>query len=225
MGTAPMAASTRIKRLQTGASTDGRSSRAKTLRKERREQILAAGRRVFAEKGYHAASITDVIEAADVARGTFYLYFDSKREIFETILDDLLERLTAVIHRVELGPGHPPILEQLHGNVERVIQVLLSNRDLPSILRRTAIGIDEDFDRKLTDFYARITGLIERALLRGMQQGLLRPLNPNLIAKSILGSFKELAVYSATASLEDPAQLRAFSDELIRYNMEGILKR
>jgi AcrR family transcriptional regulator len=37
---------------------------------------------VFKEKGYHATSVNDIIDAAQIARGTFYLYFTSKREVF-----------------------------------------------------------------------------------------------------------------------------------------------
>jgi AcrR family transcriptional regulator len=42
---------------------------------KRKQQILEASARVFAQKGYFAASVSDIIEEAGVARGTFYLYF------------------------------------------------------------------------------------------------------------------------------------------------------
>src|SRR5215472_15244370 len=54
---------------------------------ERRAQILAHARDVFAKRGYHAAKIDDIVSAAGVARGTFYLYFEDKRAIFEEIVD------------------------------------------------------------------------------------------------------------------------------------------
>src|SRR5438552_1828440 len=68
---------------------DGRSARARRLREERRAQVLATARRLFAERGYHNTSISEIIAACRIARGTFYLYFESKRAIFDELLDDL----------------------------------------------------------------------------------------------------------------------------------------
>jgi AcrR family transcriptional regulator len=61
-------------------------------RRERtRTDILNAARDVFAERGYHEASIAEIAERADIAVGTFYLYFHDKDEAFETILDEGFE--------------------------------------------------------------------------------------------------------------------------------------
>ena len=51
----------------------------------RRAQLLDASRQVFAERGYHRASVSDIITAAGVARGTFYNYFESKRAVFRAL--------------------------------------------------------------------------------------------------------------------------------------------
>src|SRR5690606_25495730 len=57
---------------------DGRAARAERRRAERREAILSAAKTVFRDKGYHQASVHDIIDEAQIARGTFYLYFSSK---------------------------------------------------------------------------------------------------------------------------------------------------
>src|SRR5438128_7501869 len=44
--------------------------------------ILEAARRVFAEKGFHEATVEGIAEAAGVAKGTVYLYYSSKREVY-----------------------------------------------------------------------------------------------------------------------------------------------
>ena len=76
---------------------DGRVSRAKRLRASRRSQLLATSVALFAEQGYHRTSIDDIIKASGVARGTFYLYFESKRAIFEELLDGFFERLASTV--------------------------------------------------------------------------------------------------------------------------------
>jgi len=58
-----------------------------------RRRILEAAEEVFAELGYHDASIVKITERASVALGTFYLYFDSKQTIFEALVIDLNSRV------------------------------------------------------------------------------------------------------------------------------------
>jgi len=58
-----------------------------------RSRLLEAAEQVFSELGYPAASIVKITEAAGVAQGTFYLYFQSKKEIFDELVRDLNRRV------------------------------------------------------------------------------------------------------------------------------------
>src|SRR5512144_2771267 len=62
---------------------------------ERMRQILDCAKRVFAERGFHAASISDICEAAGIGRGTLYQYFSNKRSVLTAILRDTLDRVRA----------------------------------------------------------------------------------------------------------------------------------
>lgn len=65
-----------------------------TARGERtRQKLLEAAERIFAELGYHDASIVKITEAAGVGQGTFYLYFASKKEVFDEVVLDLNARV------------------------------------------------------------------------------------------------------------------------------------
>jgi AcrR family transcriptional regulator len=65
-----------------------------TARGERtRQKLLEAAERIFAELGYHDASIVKITEAAGVGQGTFYLYFASKKEVFDEVVLDLNVRV------------------------------------------------------------------------------------------------------------------------------------
>ena len=57
--------------------------------RQSRQRILAAAERVFGQKGYFPASITDITREAGVAQGTFYVYFKSKRDVFVDVLESL----------------------------------------------------------------------------------------------------------------------------------------
>lgn len=67
---------------------------AKSPRGERtRRKLLEAAEAVFADLGYHDASIVKITEAAGVGQGTFYLYFESKQQVFDEVVGDLNRRV------------------------------------------------------------------------------------------------------------------------------------
>jgi AcrR family transcriptional regulator len=78
-----------VERPLTG--TDGRTLTSRGRRTRRR--LLEAAEQVFADLGYHDASIVKITEAAGVGQGTFYLYFAGKAEIFDELVRDLNARV------------------------------------------------------------------------------------------------------------------------------------
>lgn len=68
-----------------------------------RTKLLEAAERIFAEVGYSEASIVRITEAAGVAQGTFYLYFSSKLEIFEELVEDLNRRVRHAMTEASAG--------------------------------------------------------------------------------------------------------------------------
>lgn len=72
----------------------GKRERAKAAN---RQAILIAARRVFAQLGYDAATVRDIIRGTDLASGTFYNYFRSKEEVFEALADDGARRFRPLL--------------------------------------------------------------------------------------------------------------------------------
>jgi len=67
----------------------------------KRQQIILAGARIFAAKGYHAVNVEDVLRAADISRATFYTHFKSKEDLFSDIVDSLLHEQSAFILQLQ----------------------------------------------------------------------------------------------------------------------------
>jgi AcrR family transcriptional regulator len=206
------------------AKIDGRVSRAQKLRESRRAGMLGVARRIFAQKGYHDTSIDDLIAAAGVARGTFYLYFESKRAIFDELLDELVATLAGKVHRIDISPGAPPPVEQMNATVDAVLGTLVENHDIARILLREAVGLDEDFDRKLAEFYGRIESMLVRAITNGQTMGLVRPCDATVVAHCILGAVKEVVLYAVVN--QDPAlrDIQKMGREVIAFTLWGLFK-
>ncbi len=202
---------------------DGRVSRAQRLRESRRAAVLTVARRLFSQKGYHATSIHDIIESAAIARGTFYLYFESKRAIFDELLDGLVATLQEQVKRIEVGPDAPPPVAQMDGIVDRVLKTLLDNREMARILLREAVGIDVDFDRKLSEFYGRIEAMIMGALNTGRQLGVIRPCDAKVVARCVLGSIKEVVQWAFVEQDPPPVEMTQVGREMIAFMLKGCL--
>lgn len=74
------------------ADTKARGKREET-KASNRLAIIDAARRVFAELGYGATTVRDIIRATDLASGTFYNYFKSKEEVFQALQDETALRV------------------------------------------------------------------------------------------------------------------------------------
>jgi AcrR family transcriptional regulator len=86
---------------------DGRELRARGRRTLGR--LLDAGAQVFADRGYHAARVDDVVKAAETSHGTFYLYFASKEDLFRALAED------AAAAMVELARDLPQLAPDAEG--------------------------------------------------------------------------------------------------------------
>jgi AcrR family transcriptional regulator len=70
-----------------------KANRRELTKTQNRETILAAARDVFAEIGFAAATVRDIIRATPLASGTFYNYFKSKEEVYQALRDEQALRL------------------------------------------------------------------------------------------------------------------------------------
>jgi len=185
----------------------------------RREQILGAATAVFAERGYHATRVSDIQARAGVARGTVYLYFTSKRAIFEALIEHMFARLLGAVAPIDVCSDVPP-RDQLRANLRAVLSVLGQERALTRILFHEAVGLDRDLDARLAGSWGLLTTFLEESLETGERIGFLRPTERRVVARAIIGLIKEvLHPGPPAAPPEDPA---ALSDALLDLVLDGI---
>jgi AcrR family transcriptional regulator len=72
--------------------------------RETRNKLLRVARDVFEEDGFDGASVSRIVDEASVSRGTFYLYFESKEDIFRTLAEDLLQQVVELQRPDETDP-------------------------------------------------------------------------------------------------------------------------
>ena len=189
---------------------------------DRKLQILESASLVFSSKGYHEASISDIIEQAGIARGTFYLYFEHKRDVFDHLLKDYLQQLDLLIKPVLIYPGAPDPLQQMRDNISNVLQLIENQPQVAKILLHQSTGLDQRSSEAVALFYSRVLDMIETALKMGIGLGIIRKCNTKISAIIALGTVKEVANYLLTSDNEMPP-MDEISNEIIQYGMAGIL--
>jgi AcrR family transcriptional regulator len=114
---------------------------------ERRRQILAAAILVFARKGYRRSGISDVIAQAGIARGTFYLHFESKEQLFLAIVEDFHDRVAAAFDEWDQHtPGSAPV-EVLAARLRHLLGFFAGSREQAQVVLREASSIDPRFEQ------------------------------------------------------------------------------
>src|SRR6188508_1267779 len=81
------------------------SNPAATRGERTRGRLLEAGSAVFAERGFHAARVDDVVKTARTSHGTFYLYFSSKEDLFRSLATQVAAEMAALAGEF---PEFPP---------------------------------------------------------------------------------------------------------------------
>lgn len=185
------------------AVTVPRFNRRDEQRAQTRNDLLDAAARVFAERGYHAASVDLVAEAAGYTKGAVYSNFDSKEELFLELLDRRIETSIVTMEnllfsrtaeeRAELFTGDQPVVEV----VDRDWFLLETEFLLYAARNEQVRARIQDRQRTIHD---RVTELMRRHL------GELGVPEDQLDADDFTRILTAVAGGLARASLADPAE-------------------
>jgi AcrR family transcriptional regulator len=191
-------------------------------RQARRAQVLRHAKRIFARKGYHRTNVADIIARARIARGTFYLYFQNKKDLFEELLAQVLTELSRRIQR--LRADEPDPVNQLRDNLKRVMNFVLAERELTDILLNHSVGFDRDLDLRILEFYQRIADAIQRSLDLGVQMNLVRPCDTRIAAYCILGGIKEV-VGQIARRRPRASEIDSLVEEILAFGLGGVARQ
>jgi AcrR family transcriptional regulator len=154
-------------------------------KEERRTQILDAAAQCFAEKGYHAASMDELVKSSGLSKGALYWYFKGKREIFRSLLERWMEEYTQALETV-VESDVPPREKVL--SVFRLIEI--SGAANPEMLRSqleffSVAMRDEEFFEWFRVKYTEIHGLFEKILNEGVRAEQFQPMNVTAVARQM----------------------------------------
>ncbi|WLH14769.1 TetR/AcrR family transcriptional regulator [Pseudomonas hefeiensis] len=165
------------------------TTRKRTRRKEARPaEIIAAAMSVFAENGFAAAKLGDIAQRAGIVKGTLYLYFDTKEELFRAVVQEAIIGSLQIIESTAV---------RFSGSMREIVPILLKetaehmeSSSLPA-LARLVISESQAFPDIVKIWYdnvvVRVIGLFTVLISEAQARGEVRPGDPVIHAFSILG--------------------------------------
>jgi len=181
-----------------------------------RGRLIEAAKRVFSERGYYNAQISHIIDEAGVARGTFYLYFKSKKDILRELLKEVVEELRDRIKVVDLSKD--PV-QQVIDNIARVLEFTLEERELTRIVLQR--NCDPELFGIIEDFMEEVIGMIKSSLDKGIKLGLIRECDTEVVARGIMGGMKEVIIGLLD---KDDVDVYRVAREIIDFGTRGVWK-
>jgi AcrR family transcriptional regulator len=192
---------------------------------QRRDEILAAAKRVFAKKGFHSTTIADIAKAAHLSYGSVYWYFDSKEALFHALMASEEEALRAHIATAlaEVAAGDADPYGALRRAVRATFEFFESDRATVRLLFRDSYALGERFEKHLFGIYERFIGDIEARITEAQRAGLIVDAPPRVVAFSVAALIGQLAHRRLVT--DDGLEAGVVADFVVALVLEGLLPR
>lgn len=196
---------------------------------DRQRHILEHAKRVFAERGFHAANVSHICAAAGIGRGTLYLYFANKKAVFTAIVRECLARVEALMAARRTRSYPPPeglrrsdAIEWSARQLRRVFEAVFQDERTLRILLREAVGLDASVEKLLGEIDEVLIALVAADLADSQAAGIVRAdLEPRLTATLMVGGAEKLALAALRSA--EPIDIGRLALETTRLHLVGIL--
>jgi len=178
------------------------TARRERERLKRRREILDAARELFSEKGYAAATVDEIAAAAELSKGTVYLYFQSKDELYASVILEGFEKLEGRLG--ELAALDLPVEKKVESILRAFIEHCTAN---PEYFRLTQLfaggsvrdnlpeGLREEIDSHARDLLRTGAEVVRKGMEEGVFREDLDPFMASLIAWRTLTGLLDLVIF------------------------------
>ena len=189
---------------------------------EKRQRILEAALKVFAERGFYNAKVSEVARVAGVADGTIYLYFENKDDLLIQLFEDRMEYIIRRLQdELERTPGDP--LERIRRLIHLHVDLALHDPDLAEFitveLRQSSKFVKEYENPQFLEYLRVLRDIVEE----GQRGGFIRPgLDSRLIVRAIFGALDEVLLTLTLASRSRSVDVAMSADQLADLLIDGM---
>lgn len=160
----------------------------------KRERILQAAARVFAQRGFYNAKVSEIARAAQVADGTIYLYFKNKDDLLISLFEEEMDKILSTVKKRLQTVGDP--IQRLRTFVETHLELVEGNPAMAEVMQvelRQSNKFMKDYDNRKFKEYLNILGEI---IAEGQKAGTIRSdVHPSVAKRVIFGALDEISTY------------------------------
>lgn len=192
------------------------------MQQDKRQLILAAAADIFAAHGFHQATIEQIAGAAGVGKGTVYLYFKSKKGLFDALLLESSQRV--LLQAKGVMTAHSDPIERIRMLTHIQLQILKRNYPLMQmIMREFSTAKLKDLRPELGQHMRELVELYILILEEGIATGCLRQHNPQVVASAFMGAVNQVGANLNHGRLQ--VSLADSEEELFQLFIAGLRKR
>jgi len=167
-----------------------------TRNSNRKEDIIKIAAKLFSEKSFHDVKMDEIAEELGIAKGTIYLYFKSKEQLYLKILEDSHESIESILESEIANDDPSPI------KLKKVLSIIFSfyrrNLDVLKILSRDETHLIKEHFQFTELWRKRRLKLYEKILEKGIKEGSFSIQNTTLTALIIFGLVRSVMFFYTT---------------------------
>jgi AcrR family transcriptional regulator len=168
-----------------------RSSRA-PQREETRRKILESAAQVFSEKGFYGAVVDDIVKASGTSKGAVYFYFESKEQIFLSLVEDFVSRIA---HDIQLAVHRSRgLVGQVEATVATLVRSFQAHRALAKLVLIDWLIAGPEFQGKRIALKAMLAEVLRGYLDRAVQDAKIPPQDTEMAAYVWIGAISEVVI-------------------------------
>jgi AcrR family transcriptional regulator len=195
------------------------SDKTRQKKDAKRTAMMQTAVRVFAEKGYHAATIRDIVTAANVAIGTFYFYFPDKESLFVHLYEETADFLLQTLRQAVNSRAELP--QQVTAGVQAYVNIALYEPAALHLLLVGGVGAVPALTAQRSDFREGLTSIWQRPLERAIERGEIQDQNCRRAAAAIAGAVDEVLL-NLLSSPDPEREAEAAVRDLTRFILGAV---
>jgi AcrR family transcriptional regulator len=193
-------------------------------KEERRGEILAAAKKVFARKGYHGTTIAEIAKTARLSYGSIYWYFESKDALFHELMEAEGQSLRAhVTEALTTTPAAGAPDAPFRAAVRATFEFFESDRALVKLLFRDSHALGDRFEKHLFGIYEGFIGDIEEIVADAASRGIIADYPPRMVAVSVGALVGQIAHRRVVT--DDGLSAAVVADFVVSLLLNGLLPR
>lgn len=193
-------------------------------KEKRRDDILAAAKKVFSKKGFASTTIADVAKAAHLSYGSIYWYFESKDALFHELMDGeeraLRDAIGARAATLDASASGEALFRAA---VTGTFEFFESDKAMVRLLFRDAHSLGGRFERHLGGIYERFIDDIEASIVSAQRRGDIVAAPPRMIAFSVAALIGQIALRRSTT--DDGLDAGVVAEFVVSLVLDGLRPR